>query len=235
MALGNTPRTETIISVEANKSFVFGMYFKSADDTPIDLTNAELRFVAADIGRHAGTEVLTKVAVPMLDNPAMLQFEFQAEDLALDFGTYAYDVTLIPESGYSTPILKGQLEVGANTDIDISNVYDDVGTGTDVTVYLHNHDLVEVVVERLDGLFLLVRALILEFREEMAANAALMQARLEEALAAAAQAAISAEELRNWFESVGFPFWRGTQAEYDAILEPNPLHLYLIVEEGMAG
>ena len=229
MALGNTPRLETNFAVEANRSYAFGVWFKSADETPIDLTDSVLRFVATENAYHTGAEVISKVAVPMLDQPDMQQFEFQAEDLALDAGSYAYDITLIPPSGYSIPILKGQLEVGANSDLDTDNVFTDISTGTDVIIQLYGTDVVEVTVERVDGLFMLVRELISDFRDELAAVQLQLVAIAEAAAASAQEAANQALELRGWFNSVGFPFWKGTQAEYDALPTTDPNTLYLIV------
>lgn len=159
----------------------------------------------------------------------MQQFEFQAEDLALDAGSYAYDITLIPPSGYSIPILKGQLEVGANSDLDTDNVFTDISTGTDIIVDLAGTDVVEVTIERVDGLFMLVKELLEDFRAEIAAAQASMDAKVAAAAASAQIASDKAAQLEGWFNSVGFPFWKGTQAEYDAIPVKDPNVLYLIV------
>ena len=229
MALGNTPRRETNIAVEANKSYAFGVWFKSVDETSIDLTDSVLRFVATENAYHTGAEVISKVAVPMLDQPDMQQFEFQAEDLALDAGSYAYDITLIPPSGYSIPILKGQLEVGANSDLDTDNVFTDISTGTDIIVDLAGTDVVEVTIERVDGLFMLVKELLEDFRAEIAAAQASMDAKVAAAAASAQIASDKAAQLEGWFNSVGFPFWKGTQAQYDALAVKDPNVLYLII------
>ena len=229
MALGNTPRRETNIAVEANKSYSFGIWLKTAEGTPVDLTGSELRFVATENAYHNGAEVISLVAIPMLDQPDMQQFEFQAEDLAFTPGSYSYDVTLVPPSGYSIPILKGQLEIGTNSDQDISNTFSDVSTGTDVIVQLNGTDVVEVTVERVDGLFMLVKELLEDFRAEIAAAQASMDAKVAAAAASAQIASDKAAQLEGWFNSVGFPFWKGTQAEYDAIPVKDPNVLYLIV------
>ena len=229
MALGNTPRQETSIAVEANKSYTFGVWFKTVDGTPVDLTDSVLRFVATGNAYRTGAEILNIVATPMLEQPDMQQFEFQAEDLALKPGSYGYDVTLLPPSGYSIPILKGQLEVGSNADEDASNVYARTSTGTDITVELSGNDVVNVTLERVDGLFMLVQELLEDFRQQMIEFEAHMEALAAESAASAADAAASANELRHWMETVGFPFWKGTQAEYDAIPVKNPDVLYLII------
>lgn len=230
MALGNTPRRETNIAVEANKSFAFGVWFKAADGTPIDLTGSTLRFVAAEQGQRGGREVLSVNAVSDVNNPNMLYFQFQADDLALTAGSYSYDVTLIPPSGYSTPVLKGQLEIGSNTDQDTSNIYGSgVNTGTDLIVLLEDRDVVEVTIERVDGLFMLITEVIKDFRDDLAAAQTAMDAQVAAAAASAQIASSKAAQLEDWFKSVGFPFWKGTQAQYDAIPSKDPNVLYLII------
>lgn len=230
MALGNTPRTETNIFVEASKSYAFGIWFKAADGTTVDVSECTLRFVATNNAFRTGIEILNIEAVPVLDNSAMMQFEFQAEDLALDSGSYAYDVTLIPESGYSIPILKGQLEVTANADQAIDNSYTTIGAGTDLIVTLASSKVVEVTIERVDGLFMQAQELVVDFQSEFETTQSQLEALVAAAAASAQDATAQADLVREWFGAVGFPFWKGTQAEYDALPEHNPLHLYLIVE-----
>lgn len=228
MALGNTPRRETNFAVEASKSFTFSIHFKTADNSTVDLEGAQIRFVAAELAHRGGTEVLEKTAT-IIENTSIAQFDFQAEDLSIVPGSYAYDVTLIPETGYSTPILKGVFEIGPNTDEYVQNVFDTgLSTGTDITAILEEHDVVEVTIERVDGLFSLAQELIIDFREEIATKQGVLNATLASANSAAVNAANSADELRHWFNTVGFPFWKGTQAQYDAITTKNPDVLYLI-------
>ena len=147
MALGNTPTRETTISVEASKSFVLGVLFEYVDGTAVDVSGDTLRFVAVN---STFTEVLTVEADPDIDNPAMQQFSFQADDLTLTPGTYLYDVTRIEADGFSTPILKGTLEIGANADSFDTNEFTQHSNGSDITVYLREHDLVQVKLNRGD-------------------------------------------------------------------------------------
>lgn len=229
MALGNTPLAETTISVEASKSYTFGLWFKAGDGSVVDLQGSEVRFVATSGPTRRGSEVLSLVGVPVLGQPDMVQFQFQAADLALAPNPYAYDVTLVTPTGYSVPILKGLLEVGANSDEDISNSYSDVSTSADVIVTLVGNDVVQVTVERVDGLFNLVKELLEDFQMKLAAAEANLQQQVVAAGASASNAANSADELRGWMASVGFPFWKGTQAQYDALATKDPNVLYLII------
>ena len=229
MGLGNTPRRETNIAVEASKSYLLGLYFKTPDNTPVDLTDCVIRFVATDPPQRGSSEVLSLIAV--MDEPTLglAQFKFQAADLTLEPGSYAYDVTLVPPTGYSTPILKGYLEIGSNTDLDDSNVYTDINITSDITVTFAQGDNVTIEIERVDGMYLVVSNLIEDFTVAMQAQV--------DAAAASAQAALNYEnmaegykaEMQTWLNNAGFPFWKGTQAEYDA-LDKKAEVLYLITE-----
>lgn len=228
--LGNTPRRETNIAVEASKSYVLGLRFVNPDESPVDLTDCIIRFVATEPPQRGNTEVLSLVAV--LDQPGagFAQFKFQAADLTLEPDNYAYDVTLIPPSGYSSPILKGYLEVGTNTDLDDSNVYTDLNVTSDITVVMDEHDSITIMIERVDGMFLVVSNLIEQFtidmQEQVDASAASAQASLNSSNLSAQYA----DEMRAWLDNAGYPFWKGTQAEYNAINKKAEI-LYLITDE----
>lgn len=230
MALGNTPRRETNISVEASKSYAFGLYFKTPDGLPVDMSGSELRLVAAEPPHVGGIEVLSKVAVSDAPETGFVQFNLQAEDLALDPNSYAYDVTLLPPTGYSTPILKGYIEVGPNTDVESDNVYTGVYVGSDLTVYMEHGDVVQITIERVDGMYTIVSNLIENFADEMSAEVD----RAEEFAGAAAESAELSksyhDDMQVWLDNAGYPFWKGTQTEYEA-LTPKREVLYLITDE----
>ena len=227
MVLGNTPRRETNLAVEASKSYVLGLYFvqqsanESEEPFPLDLTGCEVRFVMADPPQRGAPRFCRCMAV--LDQPenGLAQLKFQAADLTLEPGPYAYDVTLYPPSGYSTPILKGYVEIGANTDLYDDNVYTDLNITTDITVMVAGHDSVTIVIERVDGMFLVVSELIEDFAVDM-------QAQVDAAAASRAGRADLRERgrasyknaMQVWLNNAGFPFWQGTQAQYDLLQRP---------------
>lgn len=234
MALGNTPRRETNIAVEASKSYQLGLRFiqQTGSDTPepVDITGCEIRFVATDPPSRGSTEVLSIVAD--LDAPlnGLASFKFQASDLTLTPDSYAYDVTLYPPSGYSSPILKGYLEIGTNTDLRDDNVYGDLNITTDITVTMEQGDLITIEIERLDGMFLVVSALILEFEADMQAQVDAAAASAAASLGSANLSAAYAAEMQVWLDNAGYPFWKGTQAQYDALTKKGEF-LYLITDE----
>jgi hypothetical protein len=230
MSLGNTPRRETNIAVEANKSYAFGIHLKDVENRPIDITDCVIRLVATQGAQGGGLEVLDMVAVHVTDVAGFVQFQFQAEDLALDPGTYSYDVTFLPPSGYSTPLLKGNIEVGVNADLDSSNVYNSVNVGSDVTAIMRENDLVEITMERLDGLYLVVTSLIKDFVDTVAAEIAKANAAADRAEAGASLSNVYADRMKDWLDNAGYPFWKGTQAEFDTIAHKRHI-LYLIVDD----
>ena len=91
MALGNTPRRETNIAVEASKSYVLGLMFqqRANEDTPepVDLTNCIVRLVATDPPSRGSSEVLSILATIDQPETGLAQFKFQAADLTLEPGS----------------------------------------------------------------------------------------------------------------------------------------------------
>lgn len=233
MTLGNTPRRETNISVEASKSYALGLRFVMTDGAPVDLTDCVIRFVATDPPQRGSAEVLSLVAV--MDQPlaGFAQFRFQAADLTLEPGSYAYDVTLVPPSGYSSPILKGYLEVGGNTDLDDTNVFGNLNTTSDITVVMDEHDAITIEIERVDGMFLVVTKLIEEFTVDMQGQVDAAAGFAQDSLNSANLSAQYAASMQAWLDNAGYPFWKGTQAEYNAITKKREI-LYLITDEAVA-
>jgi hypothetical protein len=232
VALGNTPRRETTIAVEASKSYAFGLYFKTPDGLPVDLTDCELRLVAAEAPHVGGTEVMSLVAVSTAPQSGLAQFNMQASDLALEPGSYSYDVTLLPPTGYSSPIIKGYIEVGPNTDLDTDNVYVGVEVGSDVTVFMEHGDVVEITIERVDGLYMIVSALIEDFNEAMQAEVDKAAGHAQDSANSASLSQSYAQEMQVWLDNAGYPFWKGTYAEYQA-LSPKREVLYLLTDEAV--
>lgn len=146
MSLGNTPCKEVSIFVEACKSYVFSIHVITQSGLEVDLTDTEMRFVATAGPYRNETVVLEITGIPVPDRLNGRQFQFQASDLALPPGEYAYDVTLVTINGYSIPLMKGPMEIGPNADGNISNTYYDVLANQDVIVELNGTDLVELPV-----------------------------------------------------------------------------------------
>lgn len=145
MVLGNTPRTETNFLIEANKSYAFAVQFKDPAGVAINLTGSTVRLVATG---PDGIEAILETAVVTTPSTGYAQFNLQADDLALEPGVYAHDVTLLTSSGYSIPVIKGSIEVGSNVDLDITNVYTTVVTPDVITVTLDQGQVINVSTTR---------------------------------------------------------------------------------------
>ena len=228
--IGNTPRQETNIQLEASKSFVFGIQFLKPNEDPLDMTGLVVRLVAAQQPYLGGTEVLELEAVHITDTQGLVQFQFQAEDLALPSAQYAYDVTLITEPGYSVPILKGYLELGTNTDPDTSNVFSDIHADSEITAVIADSNLVEVTIERVDGMLTVTQGLIDDFRVEMDTKVAAAETFADEAEFWSNKTNTDIQGLQQWMTDMGFPYWKGTAAAYAALPAPNVSVMYLLTD-----
>ena len=76
---------------------------------------------------------------------------------------------------------------------------------------------------------LVVSRLIEDFAIEMQKQVDKAADSAQDALGSANRAYGYSEEMREWLDNAGFPFWKGTQAEFDA-LDKKREFLYLIVE-----
>jgi len=82
-------------------------------------------------------------------------------------------------------------------------------------------------------MFLVVSNLIAEFSDDMQAQV--------DAAAGSAQASLNSANLSQqyaasmqvWLDNAGYPFWKGTQAQYDGIQKKGEF-LYLITDEAVA-
>lgn len=222
MALGNTPTNETTITVEASKSYALRMSFVTADGKPIDLTACKVRLVVGD--------TYTQLLEYEVDGSpsGVIKFMFQAADLTVDPGAYPYDVTVIAPTGYSTPILKGHLEVGANVDPYDANVYSDVNLGAGVTATVEQSGQVTVAIENIDGMYGVIVDLIDDFNKRLEVAQVSIQNSVKHAQASAESSAAHVAGLMAYMASVGFPYWSGTRAEYEALVNPSSLIMYLI-------
>jgi microcystin-dependent protein len=155
--LGNTPSSQYDFYLEQAKSFAFTMRFflkELVNDTrvPYDLTSAVVRMAVDMPARLGGTAVLEAFAED-LDRPnGAVKFQLQAAELDLEPGEYPYDITLLSSNGYTSPVMKGTIHIGANADDDTSNTYSFTNPGTELGVEIHNGATVSISIENPDFL-----------------------------------------------------------------------------------
>ena len=51
--IGNSPTSETVLRLEARKSFALGLYIQDANGRPLDITDASIRLVAKKLPLRA--------------------------------------------------------------------------------------------------------------------------------------------------------------------------------------
>lgn len=119
--LGNSPSQETVLRLEARKSFALNVWIKDFHGRPLDIGSARLRLVIKklplDPADSTDTDnLLTNSEAQIVDGPAGLaRFSLQAAELNHDPGEYPYSLVLSVD-GYSSVIVKGIVDLQRNTE-----------------------------------------------------------------------------------------------------------------------
>lgn len=195
--LSNSPKGLRVITLEARKSYAFGMYFTEGEDNSIlDMTGMELRLVIKQKPRQGGAIVVSQVADPVAAAVGLMQFNLQAVDLDLPAREYDFSITLKSVIDYTTLIIKGIIDLRANADDDDSGLYAGVNPSESFVVNMDNSNVVAVHIGHVDGFRLQVDQAIADFTAEVQGllDAALLEADvyISEASTAAVSAAASA-------------------------------------------
>lgn len=157
--LGNTPEQLTFVQLEARKSFSLGLWFKTLDESVrnvVDLTGATVTFTMAQLARFGGAVVITQdcdIPLPLVGNARL---DLQAEDLDLDVREYNFTIKLLSAEGYSVVVVKGTIELLANTDLDSTNTYDGTNPPESLTVEFSEQNNVTVRLNTLAALELAI-------------------------------------------------------------------------------
>ncbi|QDP44850.1 minor tail protein [Microbacterium phage Araxxi] len=130
--IGNTPQEQTVLRLEAAKSFSFNVWVQDQSGRALDITGATARIVMkkppfdpADTSDT--TNLITNDDAILVDAPVgLMRFDLQAADLNLAQGEYPY-VIVFEKDGYSFVMVKGVVQILANGELtSIGDVY--VGT-----------------------------------------------------------------------------------------------------------
>jgi hypothetical protein len=114
--IGNGPRQQTVLRLQARKSFAVGLWVTDRTGKPLDISQTEIRFVMSrneDIG--SGTPLVSKDARLMASGLGFARIELQASDLNFRPGEYYYSIVMSDE-GFSTTIVQGVVALEANSD-----------------------------------------------------------------------------------------------------------------------
>lgn len=150
--LGNTPGAATIIQLEARKSFALGLWIQSPNGKPVDLTGCTLTIVAKtpdDAAVTDNTNLLAANANAIISSPkaGFARFELQASTLNLAPGEYPYAIVLRTREGYSSLIVKGVLDIQANTEFSSTgSMYSGINPTQSLNVLLAEANSINVFV-----------------------------------------------------------------------------------------
>lgn len=120
---GNTPsKANSVIHLEARKSFSLGIYLKLENGTPVDITGCDIRFVMkAQPYNYTDTTDASNLVVnseaALIDAAAgYARLDLQASDLDEIPGEYDFTIVLITSENYSAVLAKGVIDLLPNTE-----------------------------------------------------------------------------------------------------------------------
>lgn len=145
MALGNSPTQHTLLRLEARKSFSLGVVLYDPDGRPVDLTDCQLRLVAAG---PEGANLFAGDDEAIVDEPTdgYARFEVQASTLDHPAGEYPYVLVLVA-SGYSSVLVKGTVVIEDNPEHDsVGETFDTVQPAQQLTAVLAGRNVIKVFV-----------------------------------------------------------------------------------------
>ncbi len=151
--LGNSPSKETILRLEARKSFSFHLAVMDPERRPISLTGATLRIVMKQSPMDAadtddGDNLIAADTAVLVDAArGLARFDIQASDLNLPTGEYQFAVVLKAASGYSTVLVKGLVDLQQNTEFtSVASAFSTAQPAQQLEVLLRGSTTVEVTV-----------------------------------------------------------------------------------------
>jgi hypothetical protein len=148
--LGNVTPDQTVIRVEARKSFALALWLTNEIGQPLDITGASIRLVAKDVplaptGSTDTDNILTN-GDAVLTDPAIgyAQIFLQASDLDHQPDEYPMTLVMVTE-GYSTVLAKGILEILPNSEYaSVGEAYIGQNPAQDLTIALQGQNVLTI-------------------------------------------------------------------------------------------
>lgn len=150
-ALSNSPLDHTILRLEQRKSFSFGLWIVEANQKKRDLSGATIRLTAREApmrgARLADSKLVLEREATIIDAPkGYARIDLQASDLNLVAASYPYSITLVGNDGYSSTIVKGEIEVVGNPEmLSTTEQYGPLTPPQDLNVVLRGPNVLQVV------------------------------------------------------------------------------------------
>lgn len=149
--LTNTPQQQLQFDLERRKSYSFRCVLLNADRSPLNLTNCKLRFVMKareyDDDLYDTTNVIVNHEARILSpESGEATFAFQAAELDVAPGAYNYAIVLWTKDGYSVVVVKGIVNLHANTDsASMTKSYTTNSADAALELTLRGNDVVNIV------------------------------------------------------------------------------------------
>lgn len=153
--LTNTPQQQLQFDLERRKSYSFRCVLLNADRSPLNLTNCKLRFVMKareyDDDLYDTTNVIVNHEARILSpESGEATFAFQAAELDVAPGAYNYAIVLWTKDGYSVVVVKGIVNLHANTDsASMTKSYTTNSADAALELTLRGNDVVNIVTNTL--------------------------------------------------------------------------------------
>lgn len=139
--IGNGPQSETVLRLEARKSFALGLEIRDQSGRVLDITGASFRIVMKALPlRMTDTtdsdNLITNSIATIVDpTGGVARFSLQALDLNRVPGEYPFVIVML-SGGYSSVIVGGTIDVQQNTEFaSVASTY--LGTNPPVTLQLN--------------------------------------------------------------------------------------------------
>ena len=153
--LTNTPQQQLQFDLERRKSYSFRCVLLNADRSPLNLTNCKLRFVLKarvyDEDLFDTTNVIVNHEARILSPEfGEAPFAFQAAELDVAPGAYNYAIVLWTKDGYSVVVVKGIVNLHANTDsASVTKSYTTNSADAALELTLRGNNVVNIVTNTL--------------------------------------------------------------------------------------
>ena len=148
--VGNSPQANTILRVEARKSFALSLWFQDTNRRPADLNGCTVRLVVKKMPldpadtTDADNLIDSSVAEFVAPELGYCRFDVQAVELDIAPGEYPYAIVLLTPQGYSAVVVKGSLDVVQNTEVaSIGQTYTDI-VGSTSALEIHMRTLASI-------------------------------------------------------------------------------------------
>ena len=164
--IGNTPRSETVFSLEARKSFALGLHFidRSNNDEPVNLDGSVVRFVMSQQAHRSPGGVLIETEAIEVDySLGLVQIEIQPDELDLPPGEYPFAISILTDLDYDTLLVKGYIDLQPNADPTVGPDFTGINPSTNLAVYREEGVYIKVQVAAVDGLATIINGLINDF------------------------------------------------------------------------